>query len=356
MELHKKNLEHILITGGAGFIGGAIIRNLLEINNCIVFNIDKLSYASDLSGIKVTEASKNRHFHLKLDLRDINQLRKCIEEIKPEIIIHAAAETHVDRSIIDPSIFISSNIIGTFNLLEVSKNYWNNLPERKKETFRFHHISTDEVFGSLAKNEFFNESSNYAPRSPYAASKASSDHLVNSWHNTFKLPTLITNCSNNFGPFQFPEKLIPLTINAVRHSRSIPIYGDGKQIRDWIYVDDHISGVMRVLQSGTVGESYNIGSNNEVANIDLVEMICDTLDTKLNNSTSSKQLIEFVRDRPGHDRRYAIDSSKIRSQLGWIPSFDIKAGIDITVDWYLANEAWLDNLSEKAILKNRFTS
>ena len=219
------------------------------------------------------------------------------------------------------------------------------------ETYRFIHISTDEVFGEALDSELFTETTSYDPKNPYSASKASSDHLVRAWMNTHGTPAIITNCSNNYGPFQFPEKLIPLTINAIRNSRPIPIYGDGKQTRDWIYVDDHIDGVMRVLQRGTLGESYNIGSNNEVTNIDLVEMICDTVDTKLENNTSSRQLIEFVRDRPGHDRRYAIDSTKIRSQIGWIPRFDIETGIDITVDWYLANEAWLDNLSEKAIFK-----
>ena len=342
----------LLITGGAGFIGSCMVRKSIEQGHAVL-NIDSLTYAACLDNVASVSKSSGYSFE-KIDIRDYKKLEKVIDSFQPDSIINFAAESHVDRSIDSASRVLETNIIGTFNLLDIFTKYW--VKNNRSKTHKFIHISTDEVFGEALESELFTETTPYDPKNPYSASKASSDHLVRAWTNTHGTPAIITNCSNNYGPFQFPEKLIPLTINAIRNSRSIPIYGDGKQIRDWIYVDDHINGVMRVLQRGAVGESYNIGSNNEVTNIDLVEMICDTLDTKLNNSTSSKQLIEFVRDRPGHDRRYAIDSTKIRSQLGWIPTFDIEAGIDITVDWYLANEAWLDNLSEKAILKNRFTS
>ena len=342
----------LLITGGAGFIGSCMVRKSIEQGHTVL-NIDSLTYAACLDNVASVSKSNGYSFE-KIDIRDYKKLEKAIESFQPDAIINFAAESHVDRSIESASRVLETNIIGTFNLLDIFTKYW--MKKNRSETYRFIHISTDEVFGEALDSELFTETTSYDPKNPYSASKASSDHLVRAWMNTHGTPAIITNCSNNYGPFQFPEKLIPLTINAIRNSRSIPIYGDGKQIRDWIYVDDHINGVMRVLQSGTLGESYNIGSNNEVTNIDLVEMICDTVDTKLENNTSSRQLIEFVRDRPGHDRRYAIDSTKIRSQVGWIPTFDIETGIDITVDWYLANEAWLDNLSEKAILKNRFTS
>ncbi len=342
----------LLITGGAGFIGSCMVRKSIEEGHTVL-NIDSLTYAACLDNVASVSKSNGYSFE-KIDIRDYKKLEKAIESFQPDAIINFAAESHVDRSIDSASRVLETNIIGTFNLLDIFTKYW--MKKNMSETYRFIHISTDEVFGEALDCELFTETTSYDPKNPYSASKASSDHLVRAWMNTHGTPAIITNCSNNYGPFQFPEKLIPLTINAIRNSRPIPIYGDGKQIRDWIYVDDHIDGVMRVLQRGTLGESYNIGSNNEVTNIDLVEMICDTVDTKLENNTSSRQLIEFVRDRPGHDRRYAIDSTKIRSQIGWIPRFDIETGIDITVDWYLANEAWLDNLSEKAILKNRFTS
>ena len=342
----------LLITGGAGFIGSCMVRESIAQGHTVL-NIDSLTYAACLDNVSSVSNSKQYSFK-KIDIRDYNELKKEIDSYQPDAIINLAAESHVDRSIDSASKVLQTNIMGTFNLLDIFTKYW--IQKNTSKTYKFIHISTDEVFGEALDSEMFTESTRYDPKNPYSASKAASDHLVRSWHNTHGTPAIITNCSNNYGPFQFPEKLIPLTINAIRNSNPIPIYGNGKQIRDWIYVDDHINGVLNVLEKGTIGDSYNIGSNNELKNIDLVEMICSNLDKKLNNTIPSKNLIEFVKDRPGHDRRYAIDSSKIRTELGWTPSFDIETGLDKTIDWYLSNETWLDNLSEKAILRNRFSS
>ncbi len=336
MDKYKK----IIVTGGAGFIGGAIIRKLLREYNSKIYNIDKISYSSDLSSIGSILSSKERHYHLKIDLKNKSLLEKTIEDIKPDIIIHCAAESHVDRSIEDPSIFIESNIVGTFNLLEAVRKYWNTIDTHKKNTFRFHHISTDEVFGSLKEDQFFDEHSNYSPRSPYSASKASSDHLVSSWNNTFGIPTLITNCSNNFGPFQFPEKLIPLTILKAVNGEKIPIYGDGSNIRDWIFVDDHVDAIFEVISFSEAGERYCIGGNCQKTNLDLVNEICSILDVHDSKPYLHNTLISFVNDRVGHDKRYAIDNRYIKNKINWEPKYIFKEALESTVKWYLENKEW----------------
>jgi dTDP-glucose 4,6-dehydratase len=342
----------IIVTGGAGFIGSCVVRKAIA-EGYAVLNIDALTYAASLDNIASVSSSQKYHFE-KIDICNYDKLYKTIDSFQPDSIIHLAAESHVDRSIGSASKVLETNIIGTFNLLDIFTKYWRS--KNKPNSHRFIHISTDEVFGEARNSELFTENTRYDPKNPYSASKASSDHLVRAWINTHDIPAIITNCSNNYGPYQFPEKLIPLTINAIRNSKTIPIYGDGLQIRDWIYVDDHVSGLMKVLKDGIIGESYNIGSNNEVTNIDLVRMICINLDKKLKNTKTFTNLIKFVKDRPGHDKRYAIDSTKIRSQLNWTPEHNIESGLNKTIDWYLSNEDWLDKLSQKAIVKNRFSS
>ena len=332
--------KNILITGGAGFIGGALIRNLLHNYDCKILNLDKLSYASDLSSISSIQSSLKRHKHLKINLISKDSVQHVIDEFKPNLILHCAAESHVDRSINDPSNFIESNIIGTFNLVECARNYWQNLNSIDKEDFRFHHISTDEVFGTLNKNQDFNELSRYSPRSPYSASKASSDHIVMSWFHTFGLPTVITNCSNNYGPYQFPEKLIPLVILKALNGELIPIYGDGKNERDWLYVNDHIDAIIKTLECPKIGETYCIGSNSTKTNLEVVEAICGILDRIKPTNESYKSLISFVKDRPGHDRRYSINNNKISSKLNWSPKYTFEEGLERTVDWYMSNLDW----------------
>ena len=334
------NYKKLLITGGAGFIGGALIRRLLTNKKYKIFNIDKLSYASDLSGIHNTEGAKDRHFFYKLDLRNKDLLNNALEEIEPDLIINFAAESHVDRSIDNPSNFIESNILGTFNLLECARNYWDNLNKSKKKSFRFHHISTDEVYGSLGDVGKFNENTKYSPRSPYSASKASSDHLVNSWFHTYGLPTVITNCSNNFGPYQFPEKLIPLSILKAFKGEKIPLYGDGSNIRDWLFIEDHIDAILLVALKGEIGKSYCVGGYGEKTNKEVLNSICKLMDKYYPKSYSHLSLIKYVKDRPGHDQRYAIDSSLIKKELGWIPKTDFNQGILITIKWYLENIDW----------------
>ncbi len=339
--------KRIIVTGGAGFIGGALIRKLLTETESYIYNFDKVSYASDFSGINKLESSKKRHIHHKVDLKNKNALDSLLKDIKPDLIIHLAAETHVDRSIEEPSNFIESNILGTFNLLQVSYDYWKSLKSDSKKTFRFHHVSTDEVFGSLNKNEFFDESSNYAPRSPYSASKASSDHLVSSWHSTFGLPTLISNCSNNYGPYQFPEKLIPLTIIKALNKEKIPIYGNGKNIRDWLFVDDHIDAILKIIFQGKIGQNYCIGGNNPMSNIEIVKKICSILD-KLNPKNFQHQdLIEFVKDRPGHDARYAINTNYIKKEINWQPKYNFDIAIHKTVLWYMENIDWCSEIMKR---------
>ncbi|KGG21891.1 dTDP-glucose 4,6-dehydratase [Prochlorococcus marinus] len=338
----------ILITGGAGFIGGALIRNLLLNTNHKLFNLDKLSYASDLESIQQIKDSQNkkRYEFFNIDLYDFEKTKEVIDYAKPDKIIHLAAESHVDRSIKSPRVFINSNIIGTFNLLESARLYWDKL-QKNQDQFIFHHISTDEVFGSLDLTGRFNETSRYDPRSPYSASKASSDHLVRSYFHTYGLPTLITNCSNNFGPWQYPEKLIPVVILKAVKNESIPLYGDGTNIRDWLYVDDHIDALIKLWDCGKAGETYCIGGESEKTNLSIVKFICERLDEKLNRSESHKKLIQYVKDRKGHDQRYAIDPNKMKSKIKWSAKYDFEKGINSTIDWYLNNLSWCDKCLSK---------
>jgi dTDP-glucose 4,6-dehydratase len=343
-----KNKKTILVTGGAGFIGSALIRHIIKDTQYSVVNIDKLSYSGNLQSLKSIESSKDYIFE-KVDICDENELNRVFKKNKPDVVMHLAAESHVDRSIDGPSEFIQTNIVGTFTLLEQSRSYWQSLEGAKKENFRFLHVSTDEVYGDLEEtSDFFSEDTAYDPSSPYSASKASSDHLVRAWHRTYGLPVLITNCSNNYGPFQFPEKLIPHVILNALQGKKLPIYGDGKQIRDWLYVDDHVRALMRVTIDGNVGETYNIGGNNEIQNIEVVKKICNILDelitNKLNGMTSFSELIDYVKDRPGHDVRYAINANKIKKDLGWQSKETFESGIQKTVKWYLNNMIWSENI------------
>ena len=340
--------KKILITGGAGFIGGCLIRRLLKYSKSDVFNLDKLNYASDLESInKIVNKNsdiKKRYKFFKCDLSNKSKTKNVINKINPDIIIHFAAESHVDRSIHNPSSFIESNILGTYNLLEASLKYWETLSKLKKQNFKFLHISTDEVFGSLTSSGKFNEETPYSPNSPYSASKASSDHLVQAWNKTYNFPTLITNCSNNYGPWQFPEKLIPLTIFKSLIGETIPIYGDGQNIRDWLHVEDHINALLSVLSKGTIGETYCIGGFGERKNIEVVNSICNYLDKKIPSKNSYSKLIKFIKDRPGHDLRYSIDSTKINKQLNWIPKITFEEGLISTINWYLENKHWLKKI------------
>ena len=346
------NRRRILITGGAGFIGGHLVKRLIKNSDSIVFNIDKLSYASDNFSInkeleKIGNNAHRRYKLLKTDLSNKLQLKDAFSFADPDIIFHLAAESHVDRSIDNPEQFIDSNIIGTYNLLELSRDHFEKLESIRKEYFRFHHISTDEVFGSLEEKGFFSEESSYNPRSPYSASKAASDHLVKAWNHTYQLPIILTNCSNNFGPWQFPEKLIPIIILKALSGEKIPIYGDGSNIRDWLFVEDHINGLILAATKGIIGESYCIGGSNEKSNIEIAKEICLLLDQKLNKRKSHKDLIEMVKDRPGHDQRYAIDSSKIRNKLDWEPKYQFKEALDITINWYLNNISWVNRIKKR---------
>jgi len=343
-----KNNKTILITGGAGFIGSALIRLITGKTNHRVVNIDKLTYSGNLESLGSIDLNENYIFE-QVDICDNNELQKVFINNQPDIVMHLAAESHVDRSIDGPSDFIQTNIVGTFTLLEQSKNYWQSLEGDKKENFRFLHVSTDEVYGDLeGSNDFFSEETPYDPSSPYSASKASSDHLVRAWHRTYNLPILITNCSNNYGPCQFPEKLIPHVILNALEGKNLPIYGNGKQIRDWLYVDDHARALMIVALDGKVGETYNIGGSNEIQNIEVVKKICNILDglisKKMNDITSFSGLITFVKDRPGHDVRYAINAKKIKKDLGWEPIENFETGILKTVKWYLNNPNWCENI------------
>ncbi len=330
----------LLITGGAGFIGSAVVRTLLGEADWQICNLDCLTYAGNLESL-ADASSHPRYQFKKVDLLERAALHDIFASFKPDAVMHLAAESHVDRSIDGPMAFIQTNIVGTFNLLEAARFYWKSLPKEAGERFRFHHVSTDEVYGSLGSDGKFTESSLYQPNSPYSASKASSDHLVRAWHHTFGLPVVTTNCSNNYGPFQFPEKLIPLTVlNAIAGHR-LPIYGRGDNIRDWLYVDDHVRALLLVLTRGRVGEVYNIGGENERTNIEVVHTICDILDELRPRTHRHRELIEFVLDRPGHDKRYAIDSSKLKLELDWLPQQSFESGIRKTVEWYLQNaEGW----------------
>lgn len=333
----------ILVTGGSGFIGSCLIRYLIKNTNFNVLNIDKLSYSGNNISLKSVSSSSRYKFR-KVDICNYKILKKNFKIFQPDLIIHLAAESHVDNSILKSHDFIQSNIIGTYNLLEVSRKYWKELPKNRKAKFRFHHVSTDEVYGELFnKFDLFNEKTSYKPNSPYSASKASSDHLVRAWGRTYGLPFVITNCSNNYGPFQFPEKLIPKTILNALNGKKIPVYGKGDQIRDWLYVEDHVSALVLVALNAKIGETYNIGGNNEMKNIKVIKLICDLLEEmhpKKNNKKKYRELINFVDDRPGHDQRYAIDARKIYKDLGWKPKENFATGIRKTIKWYIDNKSW----------------
>ena len=335
----------ILVTGGAGFIGSAVVRQGIRAGHQII-NLDCLTYAANLSNVAPVSNAPGYVFE-KGNITDRAALDDVFARHKPDAVMHLAAESHVDRSIDGPADFINTNITGTYTLLEAARSYWN--AEGQPDDFRFHHISTDEVFGSLGDTGKFTEDTPYDPRSPYSASKASSDHLVRAWHETYGLPIVLTNCSNNYGPYHFPEKLIPVVILNALHGRPIPVYGAGANVRDWLFVEDHADALLLVLEKGENGRSYNIGGENEARNIDLVRMICSILDDRRPDAAPHDRLIEFVTDRPGHDMRYAIDPSRIREELGWRPSVTLVEGLTRTVDWYLANEDWWRPLLTVAI-------
>tara|TARA_B100000963_G_scaffold158417_1_gene137874 strand:+ start:1727 stop:2746 length:1020 start_codon:yes stop_codon:yes gene_type:complete len=336
-------MQKILVTGGAGFIGSAVIRMAIK-KGYKVLNFDALTYASTLESVSSVENS-DRYEFLRADLRNQEVVEKTFRQFQPDKVLHLAAETHVDKSILRPNEFLETNIIGTFNLLETAKNYW--FENGKSEIFRFHHISTDEVFGSLGKDGFFTEDTPYKPQNPYSASKASSDHLVRAWSHTYGLPILISNCSNNYGPYQYPEKLIPLMIINALNGKRMPVYGDGRNIRDWLYVEDHADAILSILKDGQPGRSYNIGCNNEISNIDLVRKICGVLDQIKPREISYDRLINLVADRPGHDFRYAINSNRITSELNWKPRFSFEEGLVKTIKWYVNNKDWWKPLLKK---------
>ncbi len=326
----------ILVTGGAGFIGSAVVRLAIARGHEVV-NLDSLTYAANLENVAPVADSPLYRFE-QADLRDRAALDRALQTHKPDAIMHLAAESHVDRSIDGPGDFIETNVTGTYNLLEAARAYWT--AQGRPEGFRFHHISTDEVFGSLGESGQFTEDTPYDPRSPYSASKAASDHLVRAWHETYGLPVVLTNCSNNYGPYHFPEKLVPVVILNALHGKPIPVYGDGGNVRDWLYVEDHADALLLVLEQGRLGRSYNIGGENEARNIDLVRTICAEMDRLRPEAAPHERLITFVTDRPGHDRRYAIDPGRIRDELGWRPSVTVEEGLRRTVQWYLENEDW----------------
>jgi dTDP-glucose 4,6-dehydratase len=331
----------IFVTGGAGFIGSAVIRHLLDETDACIVNIDKLTYASSLDSIPQAAVAGRRYRFAQVDICNGPALRRLFEQYRPQFVMNLAAESHVDRSIDGPAEFIQTNVIGTFALLQEALRYWWGLEPASRTRFRFHHISTDEVYGSLDAEGAFTEAAPYAPNSPYAASKASSDHLVRAWHETYGLPSLVTNCSNNYGPYHFPEKLIPHILIKGLAEEPLPVYGDGKNIRDWLYVEDHARALTLVIERGSIGETYNIGGHSERTNIHVVRTICQLLDNVEPSTKGPREkLIVFVPDRPGHDRRYAIDCSKIERELGWKPEHNFEAGLAKTVHWYLANRAW----------------
>jgi dTDP-glucose 4,6-dehydratase len=340
----------ILVTGGAGFIGSAVVRHVIENTNDSVVNVDSLTYAGNIESLSLIEESERYHF-VHADICDVKAMENVFAKYQPDSVMHLAAESHVDRSIDGPADFMQTNIIGTFTLLEAARSYWLKLSDDKKSGFRFHHISTDEVYGDLeGTDDLFTEETSYEPSSPYSASKASSDHLVRAWNRTYGLPVIVTNCSNNYGPYHFPEKLVPHVILNALDAKPLPIYGDGSQIRDWLYVEDHARALYLVVTEGVVGETYNIGGHNEKKNIDVVQILCTMLDELKpisgnpafsgSSITNYNELITFVKDRRGHDVRYAIDASKIDKELGWVPQESFETGIRKTVEWYLNNENW----------------
>ena len=346
----------ILVTGGAGFIGSAVVRHIINETQDSVVNVDTLTYAGNLESLETVENS-DRYCFEHADICDAESMDRLFHEHQPDAVMHLAAESHVDRSITGPAAFVETNIVGTYVLLEAARRYWSSLNEAKKSAFRFHHISTDEVYGDLphpdevAQGEalpLFTETTAYAPSSPYSASKASSDHLVRAWLRTYGFPTIVTNCSNNYGPFHFPEKLIPLVILNALEGKPLPIYGKGDQIRDWLYVEDHARALYTVVTQGQIGETYNIGGHNEKKNLEVVHTVCDLLDEIVPKSGSYREQITYVTDRPGHDRRYAIDADKISRELGWKPQETFESGIRKTVQWYLDNQQWVENVKSGA--------
>jgi dTDP-glucose 4,6-dehydratase len=363
--LIKKRVKHfripvvrLLVTGGAGFIGSAVCRHLIGATKWSLLNLDKLTYASNTASLE-SVAGHARYRFLKGDIANQSTVREAFAQFRPDAVLHLAAETHVDRSIDTAAEFIKTNIDGTFVLLEAARHYWETLSSDRRTAFRFHHVSTDEVFGELGPVGLFSESTPYRPSSPYAASKAGSDHLVRAWGRTYELPILVTNCSNNYGPYQFPEKLIPLMILRALHGKSLPVYGTGENVRDWLHVEDHARALVTVLERAEPGTTYNIGCTSERRNIEIVEQICDLVDEVAGPLPYGprRSLIEFVQDRPGHDKRYAIDSSKMRIDFGWRPVHNFSSGLRNTVEWYLENEAWWRPLLvEHDVLERRGTS
>ncbi|NVH52656.1 dTDP-glucose 4,6-dehydratase [Photobacterium damselae subsp. damselae] len=347
----------ILVTGGAGFIGSAVVRHIINNTQDSVINLDKLTYAGNLESLSDVENS-DRYIFEKVDICNREELDRVFVQHQPDAVMHLAAESHVDRSIDGPAAFIETNIIGTYTMLEAARQYWNQLDEVRKSAFRFHHISTDEVYGDLeGTDDLFTETTSYAPSSPYSASKASSDHLVRAWLRTYGLPTIVTNCSNNYGPYHFPEKLIPLMILNALEGKQLPVYGNGMQIRDWLYVEDHASALYTVVTKGEIGETYNIGGHNEKANIEVVKTICSLLEELVPNKPQGiaqyQDLITYVTDRPGHDVRYAIDATKIAAELGWKPAETFESGIRKTVEWYLNNEKWWGRVLDGSYSRER---
>ncbi|MFG1270213.1 dTDP-glucose 4,6-dehydratase [Xanthobacter versatilis] len=342
----------ILVTGGAGFIGSALVRYLVSEVGAEVLNVDKLTYAGNLASLKVIENAPNYRF-LQADITDRAAMSEALASFKPDRIMHLAAESHVDRSITGAGEFVHTNVVGTFTLLEAARHYWSELPAAEKEAFRFLHVSTDEVYGSLGDEGLFEEVTPYDPSSPYSASKAASDHLVVAWHRTYGLPVVVSNCSNNYGPYHFPEKLIPLTILNALEGRTLPVYGNGANIRDWLYVEDHARALHLIASNGRLGEKYNVGGRNERRNIEVVRRICDLMDELAPKATSHHDLITFVTDRPGHDARYAIDATKLETELGWKARETFDTGIANTVKWYLDNAWWWQPLREKVYVGER---
>jgi dTDP-glucose 4,6-dehydratase len=337
------NVMRLLVTGGAGFIGSAVIRQVIAESDWSVVNCDKLTYAGNLESLSAVDQNPRYRFE-KVDICDAPEVSRLFAEHQPDAVMHLAAESHVDRSIDGPAAFIETNVVGTYTLLEAARAYWKTLPDDRRQAFRFHHVSTDEVYGSLGPDGLFHETTRYDPNSPYSASKAASDHLVRAWNHTYGLPVVVTNCSNNYGPYQYPEKLIPLMIQNALAGKPLPVYGKGENVRDWLFVDDHASALRTVLANGRVGETYNVGGNSERTNLQVVHTLCALLDELRPDSPFAPHanLITFVADRPGHDLRYAIDATKIRDELGWTPRETFETGLRRTIEWYLNNQGWCE--------------